>query len=114
MTLKSQFTDGALVRQNKIDSNGVLHGRLLQPERLEILRRNAELRRNPDALKSAKDLPMTTALCIPELDLIIIKKAIPALTSSDKLERELAWAEFIKSPLSEPYRVRDHARIIKQ
>lgn len=45
------------------------------------------------------------ALAIPELDYAVIQRMFPDVTSQDPQERTNAWKRFLKSPLSEPYRL---------
>ena len=111
--MRSNFTtDGTLIRQTLIDNNGVLHGRLLQPERLAILKHNAELRRNPEAWKKT-DFGMRTELSIPEVDYHYLLKKYPALGSTNAQEKSLAWKKFMQSSECDPYRVRDKKRLVK-
>jgi hypothetical protein len=46
------------------------------------------------------------ALSIPELDYYILLARFPELGCKDPETRTRAWGKFIRSPLSEPYRVR--------
>jgi hypothetical protein len=45
------------------------------------------------------------ALSIPELDYYVIMQRFPDLQSPDAEIKRKAWLKFIRSPMSEPYRV---------
>ena len=79
-----------------------------QASRDLILGRNAELRKNPDAIS---DLTFAgLELQIPLLDLAILRKKYPDLNSPDGKTRTDAWRRFFGSSESDPYRVRDRRR----
>ena len=97
-------TDGVLVRDVIIDSDGI-HGRLSQPTRDLVLNRNAELRKNKDALNKLES--MGWELSIPTADYYALRKRYPDLASKDGLTRTLAWKRFMGCRECDPYRVRD-------
>ena len=97
-------TDGTLIRHTHLDSDGMAYGELLQPGRQAILERNAELRKNPDALQHLESMGLE--LTIPEVDYYILQQKYPELKSSCATTRSLAWAKFMRSSESDPYRVR--------
>lgn len=99
-------TDGTLVRRTVFSGDGMAHGVLMQPDRLAILARNAELRKNPQALKN-ENIGVQVELTIPEVDLYYLKKALPDLDSPDALTRSIAWKKFMASPDADIYRIRE-------
>jgi hypothetical protein len=85
-------------------SEGVLYRELSQPSRDLILQRNAELRKQPGALR---DLSFgRLALTIPLEDLDALRAKYPDLASRDAGIRSAAWKRFIASAESKPYRVK--------
>ena len=79
-----------------------------QPSRDLILNRNAELRKNPDAID---DLTFAgLELTIPLVDLAILRKKYPGLNAMDGQERTDAWRRFFGSSEADPYRIRDRKR----
>ena len=76
----------------------------MQPSRAAILNDNAEIRRNPLALRKLD--AMQWALQIPTDDYDKLLGCNPDLTHTDAETRNAAWKAFIKSPESLPYRVR--------
>lgn len=102
MTIRRQ-TDGVVIRENVID-DGKLYGRLVQPSRNVILDRNAELRKNPDALRPMQSMGLE--LTIPVADYYALKKKYPDLSSPDGLTRTLAWKKFLGTAEAIPYKVR--------
>jgi len=102
MSLHTHSTDGVLVRENIIE-DGVMHGRLLQPTRAMVLDRNAELRKNPGALRPMQS--MGWELSIPLVDYYALRTKYPDLKSTDPLTRTLAWKKFLGSAESLPYKV---------
>ena len=65
---------------------------------------NSEVRKN--ALRKLET--MEWALTIPPADYQVLMLLLPELQSKDAQVRDQAWRAFIKSDLSEPYRVRRH------
>jgi hypothetical protein len=83
---------------------GKVHRRTSQPSADLILNRNAELRKNPGALR---DLSFgRLVLNIPVNDLEMLERKYPELRSPDSTERTAAWARFTASAESAPYKVR--------
>ena len=79
-----------------------------QPSSDSILERNAELRKNPDAID---DLTFAgLELVIPLVDLARLRKKYPALNALDGKERTDAWRRFFGSREADPYRVRDRKK----
>ncbi len=69
----------------------------------DLLRRNAALRSEPEALKKADW--GRWALSIPQDDYEGICLLFPGIRSHDRQEQHKAYQEFMKSDLSIPYRV---------
>ena len=104
-----------------LNNDGVLHRRLIdvphedrlyselvQPSRETILNRNAELRKNPGALRSdALGLHKPLRLDIPIVDRVALFKKYPDLQSPDMEIKHKAWMKFYHSSESLPYRVED-------
>ena len=103
--MKIRQTDGTLIRETILDTDGKGYGRLIQPTRNLVLERNQELRKNPDAIRKLES--MGWELSIPLSDYHNLRKKYPDLASPDGLVRSLAWKQFIGSAESVPYRVRD-------
>lgn len=76
-----------------------------QPNRENILNENAELRKNPGALRALETFRFE--LSIPEIDMPTLYKLYPNLQAVDAGIRTQAWNHFINSDVSLPYRVRD-------
>jgi hypothetical protein len=73
-----------------------------------ILAENAELRRNPDALKPPDG--MAWALQIPDDVYADLVRVDPELESHDGQVKHRAWQRFMRSDVSLPYRVYHAAR----
>ena len=99
-------SDGSVISESFIDDDGILHGRkhANQKERNDILRRNKKLRNEPDKIRHLGSMGLE--MQIPKADFYYLTKKYPALKSVDQFERSLAWKKFMKSPESDPYRVR--------
>ena len=76
--------------------------RFSQPRSYYTKLHNAELRKHDVPRETAMGRP---ALSLDEVDRYTIAKLFPGINSFDPQERSQAWKTFIKSPLSEPYRV---------
>lgn len=97
-SLQSRFKieQGQLVRkQTQADSDAIKNA-------------NAELRKNPDALRNLSFGAL--ALKIPEIDLYVLWKKYPELNSTDRMTRRNAWRRFINSSEADPFRVRTRTR----
>lgn len=71
--------------------------------RAAIMDRNAELRKNPGAIN---DLSFgRLAISMPELDYWQLVKRKPELQAPDKQTRDAAWAKWMASAESAPYKV---------
>lgn len=103
MSTIQRQSDGVLIRETVLD-DGRLYGRLIQPNRNEILNANAELRKNPGALRSMDSMGLE--LTIPESDYYYLKQKYPELSSPDGAIRTRAWKKFIGSSESAIYKVR--------
>ena len=99
----SDLFDGVLRKRVYTEGN-MLVSAITQPSEDAILRDNAELRKNPGALRKLE--AMEWALQIPTLNYHALVKANPLLTHTDAHIRTAAWKAFIASPASEPFRVR--------
>ncbi len=99
--------DGVLLSSWRFEG-GKLVRKQTQPSRELILDHNAELKKNPDALRHLSFAGLE--LNIPMLDLIVLQKKYPALASSIGQERKAAWLKFMGSSESDPYRVRDRRK----
>ncbi len=97
--------DGSLLEEWTIEG-GRLVRRQAQPSEDTILQFNAELQKQPEALR--KLTSMGWELNIPELHYHRLVKKYPALGSVDSKERTEAWRKFLGTSESDPYRV--HAR----
>ena len=85
---------------------GKVHSRLVMSTDIRgaILHRNQELKKNAGALK-----PLDWgqwALSIPQLDFQHFKRKYPALFTGTGADRKKAVEAFLRSPESEPYRVK--------
>ena len=89
------------------NSDGDIRRETTQPLRNAILNDNAEIRKNPEALRKLDAMEWT--LSIPEDDFGMLVKCNPALNHDDAATRTAAWKAFINSPVSIPYRVRDQS-----
>lgn len=79
---------------------------LTQPTQDLILNRNAELRKNPGALK---DLTFGRQVAsIPFLDYLKIKKDYPDLDKMDGKSRSALLLKILNKPENRHYLVRDH------
>ena len=100
--------DGSLLSEWTIEG-GRLVRRQAQPSEDTILNFNADLQKNPYALR--KLTSMGWELNIPELHYHRLVKRFPALGSLDSKERTEAWRKFIGSSESDPYRVRSRRKL---
>ena len=75
-----------------------------QPGRDAILNQNAELRKDPGALRKLDTLRLE--LSIPEIDMPVLKRLYPGLAATDHGIRTQAWNHFINSAAGDLYRVR--------
>lgn len=79
-----------------------------QPDRVQLLEHNQELRNNPGALRDMSFAGLEMNL--PELDYYLLIEQYPDLNSPDAEIKTKAWRKFMASPLADPYRVRDRPR----
>jgi hypothetical protein len=86
-------TDELVVRTEQVNRAAILEGNA-------ILRNQASLRRT-DGLR--------LALRVPDEDIAALRLKYPDLASRDATTRSRAWAKFIQSEESRPYRVTDKA-----
>ena len=75
----------------------------MRPERQAILDHVKRVREGIDPHRHAPFARHT--MRIPEQDFYALVKLFPGLISLDVDEKQAAWAQFEKSPFSEPYRV---------
>ena len=99
--------DGAILSRWKFEG-GKLVRKQVQPLEDTILDFNAELQKNPGALRDLTS--MGWELNIPELHYHRLVKAHPDLGCPDSSIRTAAWRKFIGSSESDPYRVRSRRR----
>ncbi len=85
--------------------NGKLSRTFWQPHSLEVKLHNKELRK--DSQFGADSLVGRWALSMDEIDRYTIGKLFPGINSLDAEERAQEWRRFLRSPLSEPYKVRE-------
>ena len=98
-----KLTDGVLERHIEVDSNGLARSCILQPTRNLILNRNAELRKNPGAIKPLSFMGLE--LTIPLEDWHDLKSKYPDLGSSDTETQQKAFNKFLSSREADIYRV---------
>jgi len=87
---------------------GQLVRRAHQPDRSRILDANAELRKNPEALRDLSF--MGDRLAIPKLDYLRLQRIMPELNAKDAATRTAAWKKFYASSAADPYRVKHRNR----
>ena len=100
--------DGAILSQWKVEQ-GHLVRKQTQPTEDLLLDSNAELRKNPGALRPLSFMGLE--LRIPELHYLRLVKKYPDLNSPDGLTRRNAWRKFMASAEADPYRVHDRVRV---
>ena len=105
MKLIRDVFDGVLRSRIFQNHDGDIRRETTQPLRAAILNDNAELRKNPEALRKLDAMEWT--LQIPEDDFGMLVKCNPDLNHDDAAIRLAAWKAFIAAPESLPYRVRD-------
>lgn len=97
-----------------IIENGVVHKRLLNPQRKALMEQNRAVRLSHGGTRM---MDWGKMVCdIPESDLPVLRGLFgPALFNPeyDKWERKVAREKFLKSPASDPYRVEERRRAIK-
>ena len=99
-----KYGDGVLERHIEVDSNGQARGCILQPTRELILNRNAELRKNPGAIKPLSGIGMLEAT-IPLEDWHDLQAKYPDLAASDNETQQTAFTKFLNSREADIYRV---------
>jgi len=104
MSLIRDMFDGVLRKRVYMEGRNLVSA-TTQPGQDAILRDNAEIRKNPEALRKLE--AMQWSLQIPQLDYDKLIKCNPGLTDPDGPTRAKAWKAYIASPESLPYRVRD-------
>ncbi|GAF70115.1 unnamed protein product [marine sediment metagenome] len=88
--------------------DGKVHRRLHSPLRNKIMKRNAELRRTPGAVRTTSFGKLE--LDIPVLDLHVLDKHWPGLADPGHPDHKWQLRAFMKSPASAPYRVQEHKK----
>jgi predicted secreted Zn-dependent protease len=91
--------------KNQFDAFGMPDGPSIgNTLRQAVLERNYKLR---SKMQDARGLHTDSrcALSIPELDYYVLLQRFPDLASPDAATKTSAWKKFIRSPLSEPYRL---------
>ena len=102
--LSDQF-DGVIRKTEYWDNDGhTLLTQSYQPGRDAILNQNAELRKDPGALRKLETIRLE--LTIPEIDMPVLKGLYPGLAATDSNIRNQAWNHFMNSSVADPYRVR--------
>ena len=96
------FLESWCVKAGKLQRRSELAGRRF------ILDENAELRKQPEALRTLSFGQM--ALQIPSPDLRALWRKYPDLNAKNAATKRNAWLRFIASSESDPYRVRDRSR----
>lgn len=100
-------TDGTLFADFKLQGDELVR-RVRQPTEDRILDRNAELRKNPGALRELSFMGLE--LTIPALHYERLIRTNPDLHSRDAETKTRAWRKFFGSSAADPYRVRDRYR----
>lgn len=95
--------EGFLERHIEIDSDGKARSKVVQPTRNLILDNNAELRKNPGAVKTLSFMKL--AATVPLEDWWNALRRDPELNAPDKEIREKAMQRFLSDPGSAIYRV---------
>lgn len=95
--------DGVLERHIEIDSDGQARSKLHQPTRDMILDNNAELRKNPGAIRPLSFMGL--ACTIPLEDWWNLVRKYPDLNATNSDQREIAMQKFLRSSESAIYRV---------
>ena len=112
MALIRNDHDGVIRTRQWWEGEATLITEKYQPSKDAILNDNAEIRKNPGALRTLDS--MQWALQIPTVDYDKLIKCNPLLSHPDADIRNKAWKTFISSDESLPYRVREQSgRIIK-
>ena len=94
---------GPLQRHVELDSNGMARSKLVQPSRNMILDNNAELRKNPGAIRSLSFMGL--ACTIPLEDWYNLIRKYPDLGSPVAEIQQPAFEKFLRSSESAIYRV---------
>jgi len=98
-----KLTDGVLERHIELDSNGMARSKYHQPTRDLILDNNAELRKNPGAIKPLSFMGL--ACTIPLEDWYNLIRKYPDLGSPIAEIQQPAFEKFLRSSESAIYRV---------
>lgn len=102
------ITDGDVFSQTIIDDDLVAHTRVVQKSAPAILAMMNELRKSKGAIRSLSF--GRWELSIPMDHYQMLLKQIPALSSIDPAESELAWRAFMQSSASGRYRMTEKKR----
>lgn len=103
MSKLGTFTDGTLKSEFYIEDD-IIHRRVTDVHEQAILNRNAELRKNPGVIDHMGFAGLE--LTIPESHYYRLLVKYPDLGSHDAEIKRKAWLRFLKTPESQPYKVR--------
>lgn len=100
----ADFYDGLYLEEYRVCAHeGKIYRRLSQPDRDLILKRNAELRKNPGVIRDLSFARHTFS--IPKIDFEILKQKYPVLVDGDADSQRKFYVWFLRQSESLPYRV---------
>jgi hypothetical protein len=105
---KFYMEDGGVIGEY-ITEGTTVHRRLLQPERQAILKRNQELRKDKNAIKTTSFGKLE--LDIPLSDWSTICKLYPGIGENSHPQHKLMLRKFMASSASDPYRLQDRSKL---
>lgn len=85
-----------------------VHRRLTSPLRNKIMERNAELRKNPGAVKTTTFGKLE--LDIPLCDMPMLDSLYPGIADPSHPDHKYQLRKFMKEPASDPYRLQETTR----
>ena len=94
-------------RESQFEKYGLPERRSANKDRQESLEKLAQVRKDDSSRKQDWGY---LACSIPPLDWAVIKVRLPDLMSPDAQIKNQAWAKFLNSPESLPYRVQEGRR----
>lgn len=101
------LNDGVMRRRIEIDAKGQALSLLDQPNAGIIMRRTAELRKNPGSINHMQHMGLECT--IPLAHWYQLEKYFPGITKGGP-EAESARQAFLRHPVSDHWRVRDQKR----
>jgi hypothetical protein len=101
--IDSVNSDGVTVSKFRLQSDGMIHREIVQPDRDLILANNAELRKNKGVIRDLSFARL--ALRVPLVDMYALKEKYPILANGSNEEIKRFWHRFIKTSEAEPYKV---------